>query len=454
MQPEAVTVPAAATGAQPPRATGLPLVGSVLPMFFNPVAFLLKEYQRLGPVFRLNVLHHRFTVLAGPEANAFMARTSDRYLSAAPTWRDYSREFGSQTSMPGVDGDPHYRLRRMTQRPYSRASLLNHVPEAAELALRVLREQQPGAVPLVPLLRKIVTQQLGTLLVGRGVGEYLDDIATTVRYSLNCTLTKVWPRFLLRLPRYQRAKARMLRFGQEVWNGTSQAADKRTDLIAELREAAAADPGFLSPADLHVAAMGPFVAGLDTVTNSCAFLLHALLKHPSAYQRVTEDADRLFAPGGPTAERLKGLSALRGAVQEGLRLYPISPVILRHVNQPFEFGGYTMQRGEALIIATTLVHFLPEFFPDPYRFDIDRYLPERAAAGQKPGPLCGFGLGPHTCLGSGFAEEQIALVIATLLHHARFTLDPKAGTPRVTRDPTPTLGPRYTVRLAGFRSAP
>ncbi|HEY0135433.1 MAG TPA: cytochrome P450, partial [Nannocystis sp.] len=354
-------------------------------------------------------------------------------------------------SLPGVDGDVHYKLRKILQRPYSRASLLNHVPQAASLAEDVLRRERGGGpVPVVPLMRRIVTDQLGTLLLGRSVGDYLDDIGTTLRYSLNCTVTMNWPQVMLRLPNYRRAKARMLELGREVLRGSDKPVDRRSDLLAELRKATEEDPNLLSPEDLRMAAMGPFVAGLDTVSNSCAFLLYALLNAPEAYRRVTADADRLFADGGPTAERLQDLPALRGAVQEALRLYPIAPVLVRHVRQPFEFGGYRLETGESVLIASTIVHFLEELFPDPYKFDIDRHQP---TPGRKPAPLAGFGLGPHTCLGSGFAEEQMALVIATLLHHARFSLVPAAGRPTITRDPSPTLGPRYTVRLDGFRRA-
>jgi hypothetical protein len=62
--------------------------------FLEPIAFLLAEYRRLGPIFRLRALHHRFTVLVGAEANAVWARTADRHLAADPSGSTISTGYG------------------------------------------------------------------------------------------------------------------------------------------------------------------------------------------------------------------------------------------------------------------------------------------------------------------------------------------------------------------------
>ena len=140
-----------------------------------------------------------------------------------------------------------------------------------------------------------MTEQLGVLLIGRGPGDALDDIATTVRFSLNCTLIHKWPGMLMRLPLYRRAKARMLGFGREVLAAHAAGNQLRSVLLDDLGAACTADPGFLHENDRLMAALGPFIAGLDTVANTCAFMLYTLLKNPAAYARVTADAHRFFA---------------------------------------------------------------------------------------------------------------------------------------------------------------
>jgi hypothetical protein len=52
---------------QPPLVTGLPLLGSVVPMTRDAASFLVKNYLQHGPVFRVRVAHRRFVVVGGPE---------------------------------------------------------------------------------------------------------------------------------------------------------------------------------------------------------------------------------------------------------------------------------------------------------------------------------------------------------------------------------------------------
>lgn len=417
-------------------------------MFLDPLGFALKEYRRLGPIFRLRALHHNFTVLAGPEANAFAARTADRYLSSSAVWRDFSDEFGAEVGLPGSDGPPHYRLRKILQRAYSRATIAGRFPEAIEICERWLRSYPAGQpVPLVKMMQQIVTDQLGSLLVGRGPADTLDDTILMVRYSLNSALIHQWPMAMLRLPWYRRAKDRVLGFGRGCLAAHAAGEPMRSPLLDDLGAACTADPNFLGPNDRLMAALGPFIAGLDTVANTCAFMLHALLRDPAAYDRVTAESHKFFA-GPRDADSLAALPALQGAVWETLRLYPIAPFMFRSVKQPFDFAGYTIPTGTKLLFALPVTHLMHEVFPDPGRFDVDRHA---HSDGKHRDTIVGFGVGPHACLGASFAELQIGLVLATLLHHARFALDPKAGTPRITRDPAPTLGRRYTVRLVEQR---
>jgi cytochrome P450 len=432
-----------------PVARGLPLLGSAFPMLTRPIAFLLEEYRRLGPIFRLRAAHHRFTVLAGVEANALLARTADKYLAAEPSWGAFSTSFGARCIMPGVDGPRHYRLRKIQQQAYSRAAIVRRLPEAAAIARRTFDRFAAGPVALVPMCRTIVTDQLGMLTLGRGPGEYLDDVVRTIRFAMNCHVTHRWPTAMMRLPRFRRARERYFELARQILDAHA-AGRLQSELLDAVRDAARAEPGFLTETEMLMMATGPFVAGLDTVANTTAFLLHALLRNPEAYARAEADADALLAdPAALTPERLDGAPALRGAFQETIRLYPIGPMLYRHVAQPVDFAGYRLPAGEPVLFATTMLHVMPEYFPDPYRFDIDR---NRDAGGKISSHISAFGLGPHTCLGAGFAEVQTMLIAATLLRHARFALEPGVRSPRLQIDPSLTLGNRYNVRMVARRA--
>lgn len=204
------------------------------------------------------------------------------------------------------------------------------------------------------------------------------------------------------------------------------------------------DPLFLPESDLKALVLSPFLAGLDTVAGTCSFALYVLLKNPDLLARVQAEADELFANGKPNARDLRVADVIQRVGLETLLLYPVAPAIMRQVSNSFVFNGYQINSGEKVMVATTLPHFLPEYFPEPQKFDIDRYLPERAENKQKF-VYAPFGLGPHRCLGSGFAGPQIASTIATIVRYVELALDPPNY--KLTIQPIPTLRPKKDFKL-------
>jgi cytochrome P450 len=293
-------------------------------------------------------------------------------------------------------------------------------------------------------MQQLVTEQLGLLLTSRSPAPYVTDIRRMVRTGLNVLVVRQWPRMLLALPSYQRAKARVKKLAQAVIDAhrTHSAAP---DFINDLLAAHASDPQRFTENDLMVAVVGPYVAGLDTVANTCTFMLYALLCQPDVLTRVLAELDTVLGDASITAEHLKQLPALHGAAMETLRLYPVAPAMQRTTTKPFVFAGYRVDAKQTVLIATSVAHALPHLFPQPECFDIDRYHQPRNEHKQR-GAFAPFGLGAHTCLGAGLAEVQIAVIMAELLRTVRFALEPNQRL-KIRTDPTLTLGPAFRVRV-------
>ena len=84
----------------------------------------------------------------------------------------------------------------------------------------------------------------------------------------------------------------------------------------------------------------------------------------------------------------------------------------------------------------TAPHFLPEYFPRSERFDIKRYLPERAEH-RTPGVYTPFGIGMHRCLGAQAADLQITSTVAVILRELDLELAPMDYEVRIKSLPTP-----------------
>ena len=436
-----------------PMARGLPVVGSVFDMARDMRAFMTDSYLELGPVYGMRLLNRRFTVLAGPEANRFLARQGTKHVRSFEFWSGFNAWFGAARSMLSADGPEHAAFRRTLSRGYSREYAVEHIDGLVDIARREI-DAWPAdrPMPAVPALQRIVTDQVGTLVAGVSPRPYNDDLVRYIHGLLSATL--VPGAYVRWSPRFRRASAQVDKLYHEVIECHSGTMRERhgaePDLIDDLLDLHDADPKFFPEADLKIAAMGPFVAALDTVAGTSAFMLYALLRHPDVLEQVRDEADALLNGDVPAEKALREMDATHRAAMETMRMYPVTPMLIRTAANSFEFAGHRIPAGERLIIATAVPHYLPEYFPEPERFDIERYTPERAEHKQ-PYVYAPFGLGPHRCLGNGFAEVQIAVTMATILHEVDLDLDRAAYNLKTTQFPMPAPAESFKVRVKGRR---
>jgi cytochrome P450 len=410
-------------------------------------------------VFRVTLLGTTYTVLAGAEAANFMnTREGRESLRSKEFWEGLVNEYGASKTLTGVDGEVHNQLRAVMRHGYSKESIKGRYDELIAITDQVLaRDWRAGEkVPVLQAMQYIVTEQLGAMIVDQSPREYVKDIRTTILYILNVLVTRQRPRFLLKDPRYKRAKARVDELGRKmiaeyeasVAAGTRNPAKR--NLVDDIMEAHKRDPDLIPGSDLILNLTGPFVAGLDTVANTVSAFVYSVLKHPEVLERVKREADALFAQGSITEEDLKKIPSIDGAVMEAMRLYPIAVAQMRTATRDFEFQGHQIREGELLFVATSVPHFMEEYFPDPTKFDIDRYQRPRAEH-LKPGVYSPYGRGPHTCLGKSLAEVQMSLTMARLFHKLDLALDPPDYVLETKTAPTPGPSMKFSVVVRGER---
>jgi len=163
-------------------------------------------------------------------------------------------------------------------------------------------------------------------------------------------------------------------------------------------------------------------------------MIYNVLKRPELMERMTAEADALFDRGPVSGDGLRELDLARRVAMETLRLHPVSPAVLRTTANSFDFAGHRVAAGTQVMIGTAVGHTLEEYFPDPERFDIDRYTPARGEHRQR-GAYAPFGAGNHRCLGSGLVPVQLALTMATILRE--LAVEP--------------LAPDHVLRVRSFR---
>lgn len=440
----------------------LPWIGSFIDLAWSPPEFVIENYKKLGPVFRAPMPKIGYiTIIVGKEANLFFLRHGHFYLSPNNVWSDFIKQTGSSRFIFSMDGHEHTRLRRAQVNGLSRSLLLDNIPKAVEIIHRHI-DKWEGKKSVTGFLsfQQISTDLLGTLAVGYPPGEYTDDIIKYTNLMLSIHVSRHKPNIYMRSKKFRRAKNRVDEFLNKIikeYKERSGVAPKshslgkgKTNLIEDMFNLHNDDPTFMPEMDFRANLLMPFGAGLDTVSASGAFILYLLLKNPETQDRLREEVDALFANGMPTEEGLQKMDIMHRVAKEAMRMYPPVHTVRRKVINSFDFEGYHIPVGDIVLVGTTCTHHMSEFFPEPDKFDIDRFTNERAEH-KKPGVYAPFGLGSHRCLGSGFAEIQMALVISTIIRYTNLELTPKNYNLKI--DPVPFYSPdkNFKFKLASWR---
>jgi cytochrome P450 len=202
--------------------------------------------------------------------------------------------------------------------------------------------------------------------------------------------------------------------------------EHQSDFVDDLLAKVGAAAQETSDEWLPLAVINPFLVGMDTVSTTSSTLLYALLDHQEVLERVVAEVDAVLPQRELSWEELKTMPSLHAAAMETLRLYPFTQGHLCQALQPFTFAGYRVEQGEEVFVAITVSHFLPELFPDPERFELERYHEPRHEHKQ-PGAYAPFGVGDRSCVAAGLAEIQVMVIIASILSLFQLTLDPVLG---------------------------
>ena len=276
-----------------------------------------------------------------------------------------------------------------------------------------------------------------------------DEIVDALKYKvrvLNVGIMKMLPRFMLKTPSMRR-RAKTMRRIIERMQRTHTAAQRvgmHKDVVDAYLALHATDPQFLPESDLSLP-LGAILMTAMYLGDQVGFALYWLLQNPDLYERVTAEADALWVEGDPGEDDFSPdrIDVTIRVLMEALRMNPIAPMAMRSVMNTCVVEGFELPVGTQLVIAQTAAHYLEEVFPDPWKFDIDRYLPprnEHLGRGYAP-----FGLGTHSCLGHRWANMHMAINLLMLTHY--FKLELARPYKRLPMDPFPSQSPSNKLKF-------
>ena len=408
-------------------------------------AHIAEEY---GPVFQVRPpFQEPMTFLAGPQVNRWIHRNGRMYLRSRDYFTDMEKVYGASGVIPSLDGADHFQLRKAMQPGTSRARLEDRLHDLYGYARTFMADWKVGSsLPATSMCRLMINAQISPLDISIDSRDFVEDLIRFKERALITHVAKVLPKFMLNTPSIKRA-SRAIDIGVQRILGLhtpAQRAGCPRDLADDLLSLHASDPQFLPESNLAFALSTPMLASMY-LGDALGFALYAMASQPALYERIRAEANALFENGDPDAKDFddESIDVTRRFILECLRMYPIVPASIRNVMNSCVVEGHELPVGARIVIASTAPHYMSDVFPDPFTFDIDRYLPTRNEH-RSPG-YAPYGLGTHKCLGFRRVDLQLAVNLLMVAHY--FTLKVSPTNYKLRISPFPSLSPSKKLKF-------
>ena len=406
---EVVTAPPASPAVRLPPATRLPKMFQGLAFAMSRRWMIRRLARRYGNVFMMNVpIYGRVVVVGDPQLAKQIFTTSPEELGNIQP--NLSRLFGSG-SVFALDREDHRRRRRLLAPPFHGKSMKNYEAIIEEETLRETANWPEGrAFATLPSMMHITLNAILRAVFGAD-GAELDELRRLIPpwVTLGSRLAA--------MPKPKRNYGRYSPWGRlDEWRRQydlivdklidAERADPnfadRTDVLALMMRSTYDDGSVMSRKDIGDELLTLLAAGHETTAATLGWAFERVSRHPDLLAALVDEAEN------------DGSELRQATILEVQRARTVIDFAARSVFPPvYQLGEWVIPRGDSIIVGIGQIHDNPDVFPDPERFDPQRYI------GGKPSAFAWvpFGGGTRRCVGAAFANMEMDVVLRTVLRH-------------------------------------
>jgi cytochrome P450 len=434
----------------PPGPKGMFLLGSAQSLAHGWPGHSSNCYREYGDIVFYRFLHVPLCQLTHPDhIEMVLVRNAANFQKS----RDYrALRFILGNGLLTNEGASWQKQRQLIQPAFRHENIAQYTEIMADSTAAHLSRWKDGEHrdlhhEMAELTLDIVTKSLfGTKLAhdARGIGEEIS--AVMERFFVLAVLSFLLPDRISapKTPRLLRSKRNLDKVVTSIIRQRKASKTTANDLLQRLLDAQDEQGLRMSDEQLREEIMTLFLAGHETTANALTWTWYLLAQNPQVEEALAAELDAVLGGRGPTLADLPRLPYVEMVVKESMRLYPPAWGIGRRALQEFELGGYRIPARTNVLIMQWLTHRDPRFFPDPERFDPERWRDDPVRKGKIPRfayfPFAG---GPRVCIGAGFAMMEATLLLATIAQRYRFSLASNA-----------VVTPLFSVTLRPKRGLP
>jgi cytochrome P450 len=454
MATPSVSTPKALPG-HPPGPKGRFLLGSLIEVSRDWLGFYARCAEEYGDVVRIHLAHVPVYLVAHPRDIETVLVTNAGNFTKSADYRALARVLGR--GLLTSEGEFWKRQRSLIQPAFHRQNILTYAALMTRAAGRMLDSWKEKAErniheDMMRVTLEIVAQCLYGAEVADAaerVGKAMDVV--TEQFINNASLAMLFP---FDIPvRFARREWRAIRELNEIIGNIireRRASDQpREDLLEMLLRARDADNNPMSDAQLRDEVMTLFLAGHETTAIALSWACYLIAQNPHIEKKLAEELRAVLGDRVPAPEDLPRLRYTEMVFKEAMRLYPAVWGIGRRAVNACDLGGYRVPAASNIFILQWRTQRDPRFFPDPERFDPERWREDPVRSGKIPRfAYFPFGGGSRVCVGAAFAMMEATLLLAMI--QQKYPLEVVPGHP-IEVFASVTLRPKYGIRVIPHR---
>jgi cytochrome P450 len=427
----------------PPGPTSLARTGYEL--YRDPLGLLTRLTREYGDIVHLQLGSRHDYILNHPDSiKSVMLAGEEEMLRSFP--RPMKRVLGN--GLLSSQGECHKRQRRLIQPCFHHQHAASCAQVITEYTERVASHWRDGqTVDIFAEMLRLTMAIVVKALFNADVENEAAEIGRVLDIIMEMTHKNAIPyldEFLARLPlpstkRYENARAVLDGMVYGMIDERRAAGSEQNDFLSAMLRLQGTEEGYgLSDEQVRDEVMTMFVAGHETIGSALAWTWYLLAEHPEVERRMQEELDEVLGGRVATGADFARLPYTNMIMLESMRLYPPVWLMARRPVHDYQVAGYTVPAGSYFHISQYLMHRDQRYFPNPERFDPDRWKAE-AVASRPRFSYFPFGGGSRKCIGESFAMMEGVLVVATLAQ--QWTMQVAPGH-RVEMEPLITLRPK------------
>jgi cytochrome P450 len=403
-----------------PGEAGLPLIGNTLKFANGRMSATHEWYEKYGPVSWTRAVGQLWVNVEGPDACGAVLQDRERVYDASG-WKLLIGPFFNRGLML-LDGQEHHRHRRIMQEAFTAERLARYLEPMNETIADGLANWPTGRLRFYPAIKQLTLDVATRTFVADEVG------AASKRVNRAFSDTVRAATAFIRVPvpglRWSRGLAgrRLLENYLRPRIAERRAGDG-TDLFSALCHVRSEDGERFSDDDIVNHMIFLLMAAHDTSTSTLTTMAYYLARHPEWQERCRAES-RAIGSGPIRYSDLDRLTSLDLVMKESMRLVPPVPGITRRANRETELLGYRVPAGAYVAVHLWGLHHLPELWPDPERFDPERFAEHRREDKVHRHAYMPFGNGVHKCIGMYFGGMEIKAAMHQMLQRWRLTVEP------------------------------